>query len=94
MFSMIFVVIGFLGPSSVQLFSDKLVVRRGSWKAPFEFRIKEIKEINFTTDKRGRVFTVRTVDKTEVFRFAQHTKIVKEFADHLEALKVRVSGKR
>lgn len=92
--AMIFVVIGFIGPGTVQLYSNKLIIRRGVWKSPVEFGLKEIKELRFDTNKKGGIIIVRTSEKEETFQFNQHGLVVAEFGKQLEALKVRVSGKR
>jgi len=92
--SMIFVVMGFIGPGTVQLYSDKLVVRRGVWKKPNEFILDDIKELHFDTNKKGKTFSVRTKTSEDVFQFNQHPLVVTEFGKQLEVLKVRVSGKR
>ena len=92
--AMIFVVIGFIGPGTVQLYSDKLVVRRGVWKTPNEFLLDDIKELHFDTNKKGKTFAVRTKTTEEIFQFNQHPLVVTEFGKQLEVLKVRVSGKR
>lgn len=92
--SLLFVGIGFRGPATVQLYADVLVIRRGVWTTPIEFLLKEIKELRFETNKKGGVFVVRTASAEETFQFNQHGLVVVEFAKQLEALKVRVSGKR
>ena len=94
LFSMIFIVTGFIGPGSVQFFTDKLAVRKSAWRKPMEFLLDDIKEIHFDTDKRGKFFSVRTKDATEIIRFGQHERVISVFAKQLEKMKVRVSGKR
>lgn len=92
--AMIFVVIGFIGPATVQLHSDQLIIRSGVWKTPVVFPLSDIKELHFDTNKKGRVFVIRTKTEEQTMQFNQHALVVAEFANQLEKLKVRVSGKR
>jgi len=88
------IAMGMIGPPVIELFQDRLEIRRGCWKAATVYVLKEIKELHFTSDKKGQIYIIKSREKEETFRFNQHPLVKKEFARCLEACKVRVSGKR
>jgi hypothetical protein len=88
------IAMGMIGPPVIELFNDRLEIRRGCWRTPSSFLNKEIRELHFSSDKKGQIFILKTADKEETFRFNQHPLVKKEFARCLELCKIRVSGKR
>lgn len=92
--SLLPIAMGTIGPPVVELFQERLEIRRGCWKAATVYALKDIKELQFTSDKKGQIYIIKTREKEETFRFNQHPLVKKEFARCLEACKVRVSGKR
>ena len=88
------IAMGMIGPPVVELFQDRLEIRRGCWKKPTIYALDIIRELHFTSDKKGQIYIIKTREKEETFRFNQHPLVKKEFARCLEACKVRVSGKR
>ena len=94
MFALIWVALGGRGPSSVVLYEDRLMIRRGAWKSPENYLLTDIKELHFDSNKKGKYFEIRTADRKEMYPFNQPATIIRLFSEALEKLRVRVSGKR
>lgn len=92
--SLLPIAMGIIGPPVIELFQDRLEIRRGCWRTATVYVLKDIKELHFTSDKKGQIYIIKTREKEETFRFNQHPLVKKEFVRCLEACKVRVSGKR
>jgi hypothetical protein len=92
--SLLPIAMGLIGPPVIELFQDRLEIRRGCWRAAIVYGLKEIRELHFTSDKKGQIYIIKTQEKEETFRFNQHPLVKKEFTRCLEKCRVRVSGKR
>lgn len=90
--SLLPIAMGMIGPPVIELFHDKLEIRRGCWKAPATFSVKEIRELRFSSDKKGKTMIVKTKEKEETFRFNQHPLIKQELVKQLKFLRVNVTG--
>lgn len=90
--SLLPVAMGMIGPPVIELFQDRFEIRRGCWRAPSSFAVKEIRELRFSSDKKGKTMIVKTKDKEETFRFNQHPLVKQELVKQLKYLRVNVAG--